>query len=324
MLEIILSTTLAIVWLGIIPFFLGIPFASKLNKKSILFTLISGFALYISIFQVLHVGFLLLYNNLTTLCWVFAIIVISLSVMNLIKYKSEIVEITNIKNNFKIYKSILWIVVIILIVYQVYMTAMYQFIDGDDSVYAVTAAATDYHGIAYGYEPYSGSNTVRDLRHAFSGAPILMAFLSRVIMVHTATVHHIIFPVVIVILMYMIYVIIAKLLMKNSNQNMAVFMIFINLLYIFGNASIYCTPTFLLTRTAQGKSILANIVVPITIMLLINIVNDVQEDNLKKINFVLSVIYKRWKVLAYTCVSLIPAISFAIIYIIFYRDYWYI
>ena len=353
MLETILTIILAIVWLGIIPFLLGVPVTSKLNKKCIISTLIYGLILYFSIFQVLHVGFLLLYNDLTVLSWVFATIVIILSIINIIKYKSQIIEIINIKDSIKIHKNILWIVVIILIAYQVYMTAMYQFVDGDDSVYAVTAATSDYHDIAYGYESYTGNTTGKNIRHAFSGAPIFVAFLARVIMVHTATVHHIIFPCVIVMVMYMIYGVIAKLLMKSDSQNMAVFMIFINLLFIFGNTSIYSSPTFLLTRTAQGKSILANIVVPIVIMLIIMMVEDIKKDELNKINLILlglaimcagfcsilglvlvpmlvvvsaillAAIYRKWKVLGGVCVSVLPAILLAGLYLIFYRDFWY-
>ena len=46
-------------------------------------------------------------------------------------------------------------------------------------------------------------------------------------------------------------------------------MIFVCILQIFGNVSIYTNATFFLTRTWQGKSLLANLVIPAAIWLLL-------------------------------------------------------
>ena len=49
------------------------------------------------------------------------------------------------------------------------------------------------------------------------------------------------------------------------------FMIFIGIMQVFGNVSIYSNATFFLTRTWQGKSILANVCIPGILWLLLNI-----------------------------------------------------
>ena len=70
--------------------------------------------------------------------------------------------------------------------------------------------------------------------------------------------------------------------MKKERKKLPVFMIFVGIMQIFGNVSIYTGATFFLTRTWQGKSMLANIIIPFAIWLLLNIFeSDGTEDDMR-------------------------------------------
>ncbi|MFI3202135.1 MAG: DUF6077 domain-containing protein, partial [Eubacteriales bacterium] len=141
----------------------------------------------------------------------------------------------------------------------------------------------------YQYIPYTGMPTGLDVRHSFSGAPIFVAFLSEVVCAHAATVHHIILPIAIVVMMYVIYYKIACEFWKTDHEKkkIPIFVLTISLLYLYGNTSIYTAATFLLTRTAQGKSIIANLVVPATVYCLLRIQRNLEEKKSCQIEIVL-------------------------------------
>ena len=54
-------------------------------------------------------------------------------------------------------------------------------------------------------------------------------------------------------------------------------MIFVTLLQVFGNYSIYPASTFLLTRTRQGKAALGNVILPFFMLLLFKIAEEVKK-----------------------------------------------
>lgn len=344
MFEIILS----IFWLGVIPFMIGSHFAIKLKHKNIIFALMSGYIAMFALFQALHLISLLLYNNLTVLTWVFGCITVVVALINICLYENQILDILKIKIKKNINIYILLSIVFLLIVYQLYVTARYQFVDGDDSVYVAYATDAWEYNMPYLHEANSGDTSPKLYRHAFSAMPIFVAFLAKVTMAHPTTVHHILFPMAIILLMYAVYYCIAKMLTKKT-ENALVFLILINAIYIFGNASIYSATTFLLTRTAQGKSIIGNLIMPIMIAILIMYAKDVKNKSDDKFYYkllalvvvaagscsilglvlaatlivvsscIFAIVYKKWNIIYYLIASMVPAVLLGALYVCFYR-----
>jgi hypothetical protein len=102
-------------------------------------------------------------------------------------------------------------------------------------------------------------------RYVLSPFSIYIATLSEEVGLPPAVVAHTICPVIFIGLMYMIYALIAKKLFNSDKKAICIFLILINILYIFGNFSIRTNFTFALFRLWQGKAIIANICIPLVI-----------------------------------------------------------
>lgn len=165
--------------------------------------------------------------------------------------------------------GIQWLVVFVLIGFQVFMAVTHASFDGDDAYYVAQSVITDETNTLYRILPYTGLSTSLDMRHSMAVFPVWIAYIARMTGIHAAIVSHTILPVVLIPLTYLIYYEIGKKLFKDKKEQLAAYMIFVCMLQIFGNVSIYSTSTFLLMRTWQGKSMLANVVIPAVFMVLL-------------------------------------------------------
>lgn len=250
-------------WMIVIPYCLGIPLASRFGMygRTLEMTLVSGYFLMVSIFQVYYLFFVLFYNHFIPLVWLSAITFFMIALGSLIILgKHHIGGRKSGKQKKEPLEVCLWLVFAVLLGVQLIMTVMYAYPDGDDAFYAVTSVITDTNNNMYINIPYTGETSVLDKRHAFSSAPILIAFLGRVCGVHPVIMSNVFFSVAVIILTYMLYKLIATVLLEDKKEYIPLFMITICILYLFGNSTIYQDTTFLLTRTGQGKAFLANLI----------------------------------------------------------------
>lgn len=162
-----------------------------------------------------------------------------------------------------------WLVVAILIGFQLYMAWTRSSFDGDDAYYVVQSVITDETDTLYRILPYTGFSTSLDMRHAMAVFPIWIAYLARMTGIHATIVSHSILPLVLIPLTYLIFYEIGKVLFREKEEQLPTYMIYICMLQIFGNVSIYTNATFLLMRTWQGKSMLANVVIPAIFMVVL-------------------------------------------------------
>ena len=72
-------------------------------------------------------------------------------------------------------------------------------------------------------------------------------------------------------LTYLAYFEVGKKLFSADDVKLPIFLTLVSIMQIWGNSSIYTNATFFLTRTWQGKSILANLVLIVLIWLLLEI-----------------------------------------------------
>lgn len=160
---------------------------------------------------------------------------------------------------------------ILLIFFQMYMAYAYAPFDGDDAYYVVQSVLTDQTDTLYRILPYTGFSTSLDERHALAVLPVWEAYIARMTGIHAAIVAHTLLPLVLIPLTYLIYLQIGRQIFKENRMKISLFLIFISLLQIWGNTSIYTNATFFLMRTWQGKAMLCNLVLLVTIWMFLEI-----------------------------------------------------
>ena len=276
----ILTSIKLIFWMIIIPFCCGIPVARRFSREGryLEMTFLSGYLVMISIFQILYMGFVIWYNHFVPLVWTAEIILVGFALFAFFHWGKYYIGSRNVVRIKKTrIEVLLWIVFGLLLGLQLYMTIFDAYPDGDDAFYTVTSVITDTSQNMYINIPYTGETSILDKRHAFSSAPIFMAFLGRVCGVHPTIMTNLYFSCIVVILTYMIYKMIAVRLFEGQTVEVSLFMICISIIFLFGNSTIYQSTTFLLTRTGQGKAFLANIVPAVIILALLHVVRDIPE-----------------------------------------------
>lgn len=162
-----------------------------------------------------------------------------------------------------------WFLVFVLIGLQVFMAVTHASFDGDDAYYVVQSVITDETNTMYRILPYTGQSTSLDMRHSMAVFPLWIAYIARMSGIHATIISHTVLPIVLIPLTYTIYYEIGKKMFREKIEQIPSYMIFVCLLQIFGNVSIYNNATFFLMRTWQGKSMLANVIFPGIFMILL-------------------------------------------------------
>ena len=160
-----------------------------------------------------------------------------------------------------------WLLFFALLGFQLYKAAAYASFDGDDAYYVVESLIAQQADVMYRILPYTGRPTDLDVRHVLAVFPMWVAYVAVKSDIHATIVSHLIMPMVLIPLSYLVYYEVGKLLFcrsteKNHPENLPIFMIVMAMFQIFGNVSIYTNETFFLTRTWQGKSVAGSLVIP--------------------------------------------------------------
>ncbi len=335
--------------LGILPFFMGIGFVKKLQVQSgkIATAYVSGYISMFAIFQMVYTLALLFSNQIETVVWGFSVAFL-LAIAGSVIYARK--EIPKAFKNLYVFcttkrskGSIIAIALAgVCMLIPIVMSFVLQYADGDDSYYLALATAIEKSGMINGNLPYTGGTTTADLRHVWSGGVAFASSLSRLTGLHPAILAHFLYPPFLFVIMFMIYWLIAKILLKDKKQYIPLFMIIIVLMYVFGNVSIYTETTFMITRTWQGKSIFSNIIVPIMILCFLKMKEDggrpfywvkIALVGIASIfastmgiffapvfmglaSLIITIANKKWKyLLGYIC-SMIPILGYAVLYVL--------
>lgn len=162
-----------------------------------------------------------------------------------------------------------WILFLGILGFQLYRAAAYASFDGDDAYYVTESLLAQEAGVMYRILPYTGGSTGLDVRHALAVFPMWVAFVATGSGIHATIVSHLVMPLLLILLTYLLYFQIGKVLFYDKPVNLPVFMIVMGMFQIFGNVSIYTNETFFLTRTWQGKSVAGSLVIPAFFWLLL-------------------------------------------------------
>lgn len=163
---------------------------------------------------------------------------------------------------------ILWAVVIASVLAQMVFFYFYNHMNGDDSYYIAQSVITDLVDTMFQRDSYTGSPLGLDVRHALAVLPVFVAWLGRVCGLHAATAAHAVLGPVLLALCYGTYTFVGRALFIKKRSMVPLFVLLVQVWYLWGNVSIFTPETFLYTRTWQGKAVFANIILPIAFCLL--------------------------------------------------------
>lgn len=175
-----------------------------------------------------------------------------------------------------------WILFLGILGFQLYRAAAYTSFDGDDAYYVTESLLAQEAGVMYRILPYTGGSTGLDVRHALAVFPMWIAFIAARSGIHATVVSHLVMPLLLILLTYLLYFQIGKVLFYDKCVNLPVFMIVMGMFQIFGNVSIYTNETFFLTRTWQGKSVAGSLVIPAFFWLLLLLYDRKQKGDSKE------------------------------------------
>ncbi len=171
-----------------------------------------------------------------------------------------------------------WLIVGVLIFIQLFMAVYSASFDGDDAYYVVNSLLTEETNTLYRILPYTGFSTELDMRHSMAVFPIWIAYVARMTGIHATILSHTVLPVFLISVTYGIYYQVGKKLCVEKKEQLPTYMILVCALHLFGNTSIYTNATFLLMRNWQGKSMLANVVIPALFLVLLWIFEEEKQE----------------------------------------------
>lgn len=309
-----------IFWLLVIPFCIGLIPANFISaeKRSPGFVLLSGYFGMWALFELAAVPAVLWveYDNFKVAFAVFTVLTLLSAAAGvwllyqngkagkpgLLTGKRGVSERSGVRaaviaKRFLTGTGIEWLLFFVLLGFQLYKAVAFASFDGDDAYYVVESLIAQEAGVMYRILPLTGGSTGLDVRHAMAVFPMWVAFVSVRAGVHATIVSHVVMPLVLIPLTYLLYYEIGRALFAGAQQssrkqtetggaersagkwnrmgeawgaggyvfcreNLPIFMILMAVFQIFGNVSIYTSETFFLTRTWQGKALAGALVIP--------------------------------------------------------------
>lgn len=287
----IITGLIAILSFIIVPVLVGFNIVKffKNDNKSILFAYVIGYLIEFAICELISVPMIFLKCKFTTLLYTF------IGINGILCLVSILINFKNIKeiilSNFKELKTtpkILTVLCIFLICVQIYVFAFYAHTDDDDAFYVSTSVTTVQTNSLFKYDPETGALEGENskIRFIIGPFPLFMSIISGVLNIHPAIVAHLIFPVIILPVIYSLYYLLAKYFFKEDKNSTLLFLVFINILNMFGGYSKKANFAFLLMRIWQGKAMLANFIIPAIWLVFLN----GKENGFKLVDYLLLVI----------------------------------
>lgn len=292
------------VWMVLVPWGIGY-FALRVGKRDAVdagFAFCLGYILMWAVFQLIAVPVIIKEGWFRQIELIFEMVCLTLTIAGLLllflQWKDGLWKrilsrgrafLKMVKRRENIVPMLLWAVFVAGLLFQMLQAYRLAYADGDDAFYIPISLDASQSGALYTRIPYTGYLTELDMRHALAPFPVWVGFIAAKCRVNAAVAAHSLMPLVLIPVTYVLYLEIGKLLCSGMESGedqkggmwkgarLPSFMIFVTLLQIFGNYSIYPASTFLLTRTRQGKAALGNVILPFFILLLYKTAEEVKE-----------------------------------------------
>ena len=200
----------------------------------------SGWFVMFALFEVVAVPFIITKRSFHLMADVYTVVVLLVALVGAFFVKRVWVSLreqaANQEKSSRLCK-IGYLVVGVLVIAQMFFLVFHQYYDGDDAYYVAVALDSFEKDVMYMHSAYTGYPYPEvEMRHALSPVPVWIAWLSKLSEIHpTIIAHTVLGPV----------------------------------FYVFGHVTIYTAETFAYTRTWQGKSMYANLVIPMMYLALL-------------------------------------------------------
>lgn len=273
--------------------------------RSLSFFWVSGQVLLWAVFQILCVPFILLEKPFTTVVNYFNLVTLFLLNTALVSFlivfyhhkrrQTPVASAHSKKPPCTKSEYVLWSIFTLLLVFQLVMAVFMAYEEGDDAFYVAISTLTVDSNTMYIKLPYTGGTTGLDARHGLAPFPIWIAYLAQMSGLPAVTVAQIAAPISLILMAYALYYLLGQKLLSEQPGRLPLFMILTELLTILGGYSVYSAENFVLVRTAQGKAVMANIILPFLFFLLLLLLQKMQK------NLRISLLY--WLLLALTTIA---------------------
>jgi len=309
--NIVVSALFLILWVLIVPMCIGLAFNFILPRarRTVGITFVLGYLVYMAAFEIIAIYCMLkiTFSAFTYCRRIFIVVSLALalagvvrSVLRYVKSKetkdvlllfpgeahADIHDLLSPRSNLNMLKVvwskesiICWVIFAALMVFQMIMAIVMASFDGDDAYYVVESLLAQQADVMNTILPYTGTSTSLDIRHALAVITMWIGFLAKESGIHATVLSHTIMPLFVIPIVYLIYVEIARVLFREKQNIIPVFMIIVVLLMLFGNVSIYTPATFFLMRTWQGKAMVANLVFPMIFWLFFWMMEDAKQGS---------------------------------------------
>lgn len=279
-----------IVWFVLVPFVLGLLFenvfrGSKkpleniktdregLNSAFIMACFPIGYGIMLSVFQIVSIP--IVYKRLpfhvVKNAWMILIILLVLLTLA-IKRRTIVNLFGNIriesvidKKTFDLTK-LLFMAAILVIIFQTWLLVFNMHTDTDDVRFISEALEAYEDDSMLKYHPIQGiplenpeGEMLKDMSSTY---PFFIAVMSKMIGVVPAVTAHVVFPLFLIPLCYIVAYLIGSYFFKEKKYELSIFMLLLSIIVLFSFESIYSFGYTLLTIVWQGRSIVATIMLP--------------------------------------------------------------
>lgn len=290
------------VLLFLVPAVVGTLFEKvNIGPKKPLFYWISGQMLLWAAFQLISVPMILKQCKFSQLQKVYSLFLLVLSAFAIIslvwrlrkasKLEKEKLQKESIDGN----SIFLWMVFGALLLLQLVLSVCLAYEEGDDAFYVAISTSTEQSDWMYQSLPYTGLTTGLDARHGLAPFPIWIVYLAKMAGLPAVTMAQVVLPLFVILMTYGVYYLLAEYLLADKRKWIPLFMIIVELMYLFGGYSDYSAENFLLVRATQGKAVMANVIIPTLIYLLFRLMAYIESEQKPKFVY--------WLLLAFAMVA---------------------
>lgn len=235
------------------------------------FCLWAGFQLICVPFLLLGVSFIPMLYLFSGYCLVLSALGAARSVVGWRKRKAAgaVLVIPGIRRKPGRAEALLWMLFAAVLLFQLVQAVRMTYTDGDDAFYVAISTTVTNDELMYRKLPYTGFATELDTRHGLAPFPVWIAYLAKLSGMEAVSVAHLVLPAVLIAFAYAVFYLLGRQLFPARGGKLPLYLIFTELLVLFGNYSIYTSESFLIARSRQGKAALCGIVIPFLFYLLL-------------------------------------------------------
>lgn len=238
------------------------------GRLSLPVCILTGFFLYYSLFTCFCVPVMYRWRPLSMLSSIWAVVIVVVAVLavilNLKKFRTITFEFDN--------TGVLMACVILTVVEAVIIVCAYHF-TLDAAYYVANVGTSVETNMMNVYDPYTGDwQDHFQMRYFFATYPQMDAVMCYLFGIHPLLQTKVVMAAITVFLTNLVYVLIGRELFDEEKKTF-LFLLFASIAHFFF-ITIYTSSNFLVTRTYEGKSILANVILPSVMYFYIKIKKD--------------------------------------------------